>query len=366
MDKQLTPTARLTHDALQNGPGNVHELCERTGRSRSATDKALGELAKAELIVKVDDGGDPADGAPARWRLAIDPAPVDGEATAAPQMAGDGSAAQPAADQPDTADLDGPMPDAEVTASPPPGDTDTPAADAQPTDPTPPPVADASAGSDPTEQTAGSGSDADNGTTPATGDGQPDGQTKPDGDAQQADEPKLCRGCQAQMPKICADCWQKTGAYCGNCRKNMPQVRRGEPGEPQILSNGLLKLRPGELEKLILKVMREQPLPNHVGITGWTGARVAIFLPGRSPSAINNALDKFSRTGECELIGDKPMRYRLKDTAQPDTDNPDNNHNNNADAASDNAQAKASRADARQPAPDSDAEAAAPKADTTA
>jgi hypothetical protein len=150
----------------------------------------------------------------------------------------------------------------------------------------------------------------------------PDGEAKQDGDGKQAEAepPKLCRGCQAQMPKICQDCWQKTPAYCGKCRRTMPQVRRGEPGEPVILSNGLPKLRPGELEAMVEKVMREHPLPAFQGIVGWTGGRVAIHLPGRSPGAITNAMRKFAKAGTAELIGDDPERYKLTDAQQPNGD----------------------------------------------
>jgi len=98
----------------------------------------------------------------------------------------------------------------------------------------------------------------------------------------------------------------------------MPQVRRGEPGEPVILSNGLPKLRPGELEAMVENVIREHPLPAFAGVVGWTGGRLAIHLPGRSSGAITNALRKLTRTGVAELIGDDPERYQLKPTEQPD------------------------------------------------
>jgi hypothetical protein len=337
--ENLTPTARLTYDAIRDGgPGNVHELRERTGRSRSATDKALAELAKADLIVKVDDGGDPADGAPARWQVAD-------------TIAADGEAAAPIDE---TATGDGP---AEATPDQPPGPADpagaSEAAHDGPTDP-------ASDGDSPPA------ADAESGTTPATGDGQPgsdgDRTEQPGGDGDQAAEPeppKLCRGCQAQMPKICECCWQKTPAYCGKCRRTMPQVRRGEPGEPQILSNGLPKLRPGELEELVAKVLREHPVPHHVGVTGWTGGRVAIFLPGRSTGAINNALEKLEKTGVAELIGDRPMRYQLKGSGPTDAEQ---STDTSADADPDD-----TGSDGEQPAQAAEppGEAAAPEADTT-
>ncbi len=311
----LTPTARLTLDAIRDGgPGNVHELRERTGRSRSATDKALAELAKANLIVKVDDGGDPADGAPTRWQLA-DPA-TDADAGPTDEIATVDTPAQPAADQP-------PGPDEDADE----------AAQAEPTDPAPAPAR-AAVG------------EAEPGAAAAAGEEQPG----TDGDqAAEPEPPKLCRGCQAQMPKICQDCWQKTPAYCGKCRRTMPQVRRGEPGEPVILSNGLPKLRPGELEELVAKVLREHPVPHHVGVTGWTQGRVAVFLPGRSTGAIRNALQKLTKTGVAELIGDNPERYQLK-----------GGNATEADPAS-----AASKPEVGQPATDGTAEAAAPEAGTT-
>jgi hypothetical protein len=332
MDK-LTPTARLTLDALKDGPGNVHELYERTGRSRSATDKALGELAKANLILKVDDDGDPADGAPARWQFA-DPASAAAEPTQSEPN--NNVTTPPDAGQSDTGENT--ATDVEATDPAAPGRSADPASD--------PEQADQAPKGPPTDETH---------TAEPANDGQPDGEPRPDGDTQPdgevravAEQPKLCRGCQAQMPKICECCWQKTPAFCGNCRKNMPQVRRGEPGEPVILSNGLRKLRPGELEDLIRKVLRDHPLPAFAGIVGWTGGRVAIHLPGRSPSAINNALEKFTMTGECELIGDKPMRYQLKDTGQTEGTS---GVGRSAEAASDNGQRQADESEADQHEP---------------
>jgi hypothetical protein len=68
-------------------------------------------------------------------------------------------------------------------------------------------------------------------------------------------------------------------------------------------------------------VLREQPLPNHVGISGWTPQRVAIYLPGRSTGAIGNALNKLTKTRQVELIGEQPMRYQPTPgtTAEPDS-----------------------------------------------
>jgi hypothetical protein len=339
MDK-LTPSAQRTLDALTSGPGNVHELSERTGRSRSTTDKAINDLAKAGLIVKVDDGGDPADGAPTRWQLA-DPAPAADEAI------------ESDTDTSGTAKTDAATPD-EATESAPLGDAPDPADEPQPSVTETPTAGGGQIGAE-------SGGDAqpDSTATPdeqATTDGDTttDGKAKPGGDKQtEVEPPKLCRGCQAQMPKVCEDCWQKTPAYCGKCRRTMPQVRRGEPGEPIILSNGLPKLRPGELEAMVEKVMREQPLPAFGGVVGWTGGRLAIHLPGRSPGAITNAMRKFTTAGTAELIGDNPERYKLKDTEQPGADT-------NGEPSSDG-QDEASQTEANQPA----AEATGPAADAT-
>ncbi len=316
MDK-LTPTARLTLDALGAGPGNVHELCERTGRSRSATDKALAELAKTGLTAKVDDG--PADGAPTRWLLADQAEPEESEATTQ-----SGTPDQPATDTstevPELSGAAGPdsQPTPQETT---PSDTEPGPGDEAGPEAVVGSVLVAASGVDTGAEDASSAGD------PTDAGSQPDGDTQPaNAQAQpEAEEPKLCRGCQAQMPKICPECWQKTPTYCGNCRKTMPQVRRGEPGEPIILSNGLPKLRPGELEALVQKVMQDNSLPHHIGVTGWTPGRVAIFLPGRSPGAIANALRKLTNTGTAELIDDRPERFQLKATDGADT-NADKQH----------------------------------------
>jgi hypothetical protein len=148
-------------------------------------------------------------------------------------------------------------------------------------------------------------------------------------------------------------------AYCGKCRRTIPQVRRGEPGEPVILSNGLPKLRPGELEAMVEKVMRDNPLPTFAAVSGWTGGRVAVHMPGRSTGAINNALEMLERTGVAELIGDKPMGYQLKPTDQPDGET---DSGQDTGSGTDGGQAAASQTDAAQPA----ADAAAPQPDTAA
>jgi DNA-binding MarR family transcriptional regulator len=319
----LSPAARATLLALPDAPGNVHEIAERTGRSRSGTDKALRELAKAELIAKID-GGDPADGAPARWQLTdaghtaaaeLDTTTADDGAGKAPAVAEAAAGSDPYTDT-DT------NPNAAAALEADPTDTepgDSPDPDEVPQDP-PPGTGEADTNQPPAEQ-------ADQ---PGTGDSTAD--TSHDAEhantaEQEADEPKICRGCGNQLPRICPHCWQKTPSYCGTCRQNMPQARRGEPGEPSVLPSGLPRLRPGELEKLVMEVVNSQSLPHHVGITGWTAQRVAIYLPGRSTGAIGNALSKLTKTGELELIGEQPMRYQLSgagETAEPADDNEDN------------------------------------------
>jgi hypothetical protein len=291
----LSPAGRDTLLALPDGPGNVHEVAERTGRSRSGTDKALRELAKQNLIGKVE-GGDPADGAPARWQLT--PAGNDTAETLAAasveEGVGDGQTGVPAEPVTDPADSD-------------------PADSAQPVDP------DARTGDQPEPDAITDGDNAGEAGA-VVGDTEAADATSPEGDggggvaAEDADPPKLCRGCGAQQPKICPHCWQKTPGYCGTCRQQMPQAHRGEPGEPSILPSGLPRLRPGELEKLVLGVIQQQPLPLHVGIKGWTAQRVAIYLPGRSTGAIGNALTKLTKTGQLELIGENPMRFQPTNT----------------------------------------------------
>ncbi|MBT8227310.1 MAG: MarR family transcriptional regulator [Dactylosporangium sp.] len=355
MDK-LTPSAQRTLDALNTGPGNVHELSERTGRSRSTTDKAINDLAKAGLIVKVDVGGDPAGGAPTRWQFAAPALAADeaGQPTDAEQ------ATESDTDVSGTAETDAATPD-EATEPARLGDAPDPADEPQPLVTETPESGEGqiSAGSDadaqPDSTATPNGKVTTDGDTTADGEAKQDGGDKEGGSDKQAEvePPKLCRGCQAQMPKVCECCWQKTPAYCGTCRRTMPQVRRGEPGEPIILSNGLPKLRPGELEAMVEKVMREQPLPAFGGVVGWTGGRLAIHLPGRSPGAITNAMRKFTTTGKAELIGDNPERYKLQDTEQPDADT-------NSEPSSDG-QDEASRTDATQPT----AEATGPAADAT-
>jgi DNA-binding MarR family transcriptional regulator len=291
----LSPAARDTLLALPDGPCNVHEVAERTGRSRSGTDKALRELAKQNLIAKVE-GGDPADGAPARWQLT--PAGHDTAQTIAAASVEQGTGDEQAG----------------ATAEP-----ATDPADVDPADATQPVEPDARTGDQPQPDQAADEDHADQagaveGETDAADATSPEGGAGGDVGGEDTDPPKLCRGCGTQQPKICPHCWQKTPGYCGTCRQQMPQAHRGEPGEPSILPSGLPRLRPGELEKLVLGVIQQQPLPLHVGIKGWTAQRVAIYLPGRSTGAIGNALTKLTRTGQLELIGENPMRFQLTNT----------------------------------------------------
>jgi hypothetical protein len=273
----LTPTAQAILDHLHDQPPTTAaDLRERTGRSRSAIDKALAELAKTGLAVKTTpDTGE----GPTLWTL-TGTEPTDHPAEAA-----------------EPSDPPGPAPEV--------GD-DEPGQDD-------PPIPD---GTDSADRQTGPEHDAT-----ATGDGvPPDPATGAQADP--VDEVKVCRSCGEQMPKTCPACGSKTTAYCGACRKTHPATRRRAPGEPQILANGLPKLLPGQLERLVADVIATQPLPDHLGITGWTPGRVAIFLPGRSTGAIGNALDKLAATGQAQLLGDNPKRYQPTPTDDQAADQP--------------------------------------------
>jgi hypothetical protein len=276
----LTPTAQAILDSLREHPATAADLRDQTGRSRSTIDKALTDLTKAGLITKATTDDEDSDG-PTQWVLT--PTDADPEALAGdPSPEPDDGATAP--DEPPT-DVDGYEDDDGGTASP---------ADAEEPDPADPPPSVQDHGAD--------AEDADVTATPEA-------------------EVKVCRGCGEQMPKTCPTCGSKTTAYCGTCRRTQPTTRRRAPGEPQILANGLPKLRPGELERLVLDVLRAQPLPDHLGITGWTPGRVAIFLPGRSTGAISNALDKLAATGQAALLGHDPKRYAIPtDEDHPDAD----------------------------------------------
>jgi hypothetical protein len=273
----LTPTAQAILDSLREHPATAADLRDQTGRSRSTIDKALTDLTKAGLIAKAAADGEDSDG-PTQWVLTPTDAAPDALAGAPSPKPDDGATAP---DEPPT-DVDSYEDDSGGTASP--ADTEEP-------DSADPP---------PGQQVHGADAeDADVTATPEA-------------------EVKVCRGCGEQMPKTCPTCWSKTTAYCGTCRRTQPTARRRAPGEPQILANGLPKLRPGELEHLVLDVLRTQPLPDHLGITGWTPGRVAIFLPGRSTGAISNALDKLAATGQAQLLADNPKRYQpTPDPAPP-------------------------------------------------
>jgi DNA-binding MarR family transcriptional regulator len=127
---------------------------------------------------------------------------------------------------------------------------------------------------------------------------------------------KRCRGCGAEIPEICPACWQKTTLYCGACRQSMPSTKRGQAREPRMLSNGLLMLTPGELIRMVEDVMRANPLPDYLGVIGWTASRIAVFLPGRSTGAIQGALKSLHAKGTVQLINTHPMAYQL--TTIPD------------------------------------------------
>ncbi|MFZ1987094.1 MAG: MarR family transcriptional regulator [Desulfatitalea sp.] len=291
MSNNLTPTAQAILDSLREHPATTTDLRDQTGRSRSTIDKALTDLTKAGLVTKTDPGDD----GPACWVL----------------------------NQPDAA--------ADSDSSPASHEPEHPGNDTHPSDHHADDQQDAAAGPDTASEEPGPAQPAPKGqdTSGETKEDTDDAVTGPPTDAQPRDgepgqeapsseeEVKVCRGCGEQMPKTCPSCGSKTTAYCGTCRKTHPATRRGTPGEPQILANGLPKLLPGQLERLVADVIRSQPLPDHLGITGWTSGRVAIFLPGRSTGAIGNALDKLATTGQAQLLGDNPKRYQPTPDPEP-------------------------------------------------
>jgi hypothetical protein len=262
----LTPVDRdVLTDLRDHAPATGSQLIAHTGRTRRAIDRSVARLAQASLITPAEQT-DPDDPATITWTLT------------------DLGAEHPALqlDTEEPADAEEPV------------GTDT--------DP---------AGTDVSAQSASTSAEPHS-AEPDSAEPEtrvPD-RTDPVRAGLVAEQPKLCRGCQAQMPRICEHCWQKTTSYCRTCRRDLPQTRRSATGEPGILPNGLPRLRPGELEKLVLQVMRTHPVPDHVGITGWTAGRIAIYLPGRSTGAIGNALDKLTKTGDAQLLGENPMRYQ--------------------------------------------------------
>jgi hypothetical protein len=260
----LTPTARAILTHLREHPASPDALREATGRSRNTIDKTLTDLTHRALITQY-----PGDDGTGHWALTD---------------AGHAS-------------IDNPGPDDTVTDAP---DADA-GDDDQPRRPDGPAGASGQhpGGQDATESTA----DGDH--EPAGS--QPDHTTAP---------AKQCRGCRKDLPPMCPTCWQKTPLYCGECRRTLPVGRRGGPSEPEILSNGLRKLMPGELEKLVLGVFRSHPVPDFAGVVGWNPGRIAIHLPGRSTGAINRVLDKLTSTGQVVLISTAPKYYR------PVLDNP--------------------------------------------
>jgi hypothetical protein len=257
----MTPTARAVLDALHEAPAAAAELRQRLGRSRSAIDKALADLAHNQLAAKSDQD---------RW------APTDQAPPAGPDN--DAAVATDEVHLPAPVDIP----------------SDTLADDA------------AMAAEHATSDSNHIGSPEDAGLAHAVEETIPT-------------EVKICRGCQAQMPMVCPTCGSKTTSYCADCRRQQPARRRGS-GQPEILSSGLPKLGRGELVHLVRNVMRTQPLPDHLGMTGWTAGRVAVFLPGRSTGAIGNALERLTTTGVAVLLGETPKRYRL--ATGDDSDDP--------------------------------------------
>jgi hypothetical protein len=317
----LTPTAQAVLDALREAPAAAPELRQRLGRSRSAVDKALADLARHQLAVKTDND---------TWIL-TDPAGPPGPDNAIAPDLPSASGEEAAPDDDATSDLVQ-APDDEYSSA----DEQT-TADERLADNQVAPVLlntldtqdggltaaidePAAANSDPQ---GGSPRDADPATAAdAQAEALAGAQARAESEESVAAQVKICRGCQAQLPGVCPTCGSKTTSYCAHCRRQLP-ARRRSSGQPDILSTGLPKLARGELAGLVENVMRTHPLPDHLGMTGWTTGRVAIYLPGRSTGAIGNALERLTTTGVAELHGDAPKRYQLTATDDNPTNPPD-------------------------------------------
>jgi hypothetical protein len=311
----LTAIEQATLDALTDEPVTAAEICARTRRSRSSTDKALARLARTGLATRTDPPNPP--GGPARWMRATVEHDPDHPTIESPAPGPDDPEDdEPPADQTEhhnDTENDGATEDDGVGES-----------EAERHDP------DQDEGErDEGERDEGDGLHSERAADDRTADevrelmeratGQPQDSSPAEADPATPPTVKICRGCQEQIPAVCPTCWQRTTSYCGACRQNLPATRRGNPAEPQILPNGLRKLNSGELELLVAGVMRDHPVPDHVGIVGWTPGRIAIFLPGRSTGAIAKALDRLTDRGHAELLGHTPKRYRpVTDTADSD------------------------------------------------
>jgi hypothetical protein len=286
----ITPNMQAILDALgESGPATDDDLRKRVRiRRRSTFEDAASALATAGHITRLAsdiDGGQP------RWRLidlssAADPGTEAG--------AEDRSPAQESADPSDPFTVAG-----------------------QGTNPEPETQNDDSGGTTNGEPEAEPSPTEDN----ITPDVEPPPPSVQDDDSTQGEEQaaetkvKACRGCTKPMPVVCPECGRSTGVYCATCRATRATARPARSAaEPQILANGLPKLRRGELEEQILGVLRSHPLPTFAGQIGWTTQRVAVHVPGRSQGAIGGALSKLADIGKLELLGEKPMRYQLTTT----------------------------------------------------
>jgi hypothetical protein len=324
MPANLSPTAQAILQALTEGPATATRLRKTIGRNQATIDKALKDLVTQDLVIPILDGE--TDGQP-QYSLPPNTA-TSPDANPDPAADTDSDSDSDSDQTPDAAtDVDQQNPDdgAETVDT---GDrveadtTETQQPEPDPATPHPqvdddPQDADAI---DPAEAPAGEPG-SDTGSTPAD---HPDANpeetaTGAEGDTQDV---KICKGCQTRMPLICPCCGRKTPAYCSACQTKRPAARRSAPGEREILTNGLPKLRTGELAQMVHKVMTEHPVPEYKGVRGWTSSRIAVFLPGRSTGAIGESLEKLANTGQAEFLGENPRRYVL---IQPDTntDNPD-------------------------------------------
>ena len=259
----ITRPMQAVLDALQAGPATVDELKDRTSTSRTATiDKALAGLNAAQLVSEnTDDSGI------TRWTR-VDPdqdlnpddhdAQADVDSDEGPDV---GTSERPEGD---------PVPSEDDTAEP---------------------------EADPHPQ-AGESDDQDE-------DKDEDEDKDVDEDVD-GDDAKRCRMCQTVMPEVCAHCGQKTKALCGKCLLKVPVAR---PSEPEIMDNGLPRLRPGEMKTMVLDIMRTKPLPAFNGIVGWNSARLAVHLPGRSEPNIRRVLDQLIEEKAIDYLSQTPNLY---------------------------------------------------------
>lgn len=303
-----TSTAEAILQALEAGPATAEQLHSGSRRRQGLIDKALTDLANDGRIVSVQWDEDPDD--KPHWQLANPTSEISPESDLEPDgqapnddtgetdktssgltadVAGrDLELAQSSADEESPADHASMVskPDeivdsgqdaseitgeeTETTGGTEPGDDDSAIS----------PASTAIERADRSEATDGQiviyepEPDQDSsGSSPATSiatdtDPEPLAEPEPGAESKPTDElavKKVCRGCQEQMPVVCPCCRQKTSSYCGECRSKRTPRHRGTGGESEILSNGLPKLRRGELIAMVNDVMGQHHTPEFNG-----------------------------------------------------------------------------------------------------